>query len=218
VPCEPDESVDDAEREDRNAQREEKPGDEKAADDSRDATPQASPRLGPHESSSRPARERCRLKVGGAHLFALPNAASRFARSKRPEWGVHTEFCGFAAISSSSLLNQARAPGFLARMMTELIGWAAAAILVATIGRQVYAQWRAGTTAGVSKWLFIGQVSASTGFVVYSWLERDWVFVATNAVMLGTAILGQCVYLRNSRKNRCGASPREAKNPYSVRG
>ena len=69
-------------------------------------------------------------------------------------------------------------------MLTELIGWAAAAILVATIGRQVYTQWRAGTTDGVSKWLFIGQVSASTGFVVYSWLLRDWVFVATNAVML----------------------------------
>jgi MtN3 and saliva related transmembrane protein len=103
-------------------------------------------------------------------------------------------------------------------MVTELIGWAAAAILVATIGRQVYTQWRAGTTAGVSKWLFIGQVSASIGFVVYSWLERDWVFVATNAVMLATAILGQCVYLRNRRKNRRDASRREAKKPYSVRG
>jgi MtN3 and saliva related transmembrane protein len=98
-------------------------------------------------------------------------------------------------------------------MVTELIGWAAAAILVATIGRQVYAQWRAGTTAGVSKWLFVGQVSASTGFVVYS-----WVFVATNAVMLATAILGQYVYLRNCRKNRRSERPQEAKKPYSVRG
>ena len=103
-------------------------------------------------------------------------------------------------------------------MVTELIGWAAAAILVATIGRQVYTQWRAGTTAGVSKWLFVGQVSASTGFVIYSWLERDGVFVATNAVMLGTAILGQWVYLRNRRKN-CRSDPRrQAKKPYSVRG
>jgi len=78
-------------------------------------------------------------------------------------------------------------------MVTALIGWAAAAILVATIGRQVYTQWRAGTTAGVSRWLFIGQVSASTGFVVYSWLVQDWVFVTTNAIMRATAILGQCV-------------------------
>jgi len=103
-------------------------------------------------------------------------------------------------------------------MVTELIGWAAAAILVATIGRQVYTQWRAETTAGVSKWLFIGQVSASTGFVVYSGLKQDWVFVATNAVMLATAILGQCVYLRNRRKKPCSDLPRGAKKPYSVRG
>ena len=103
-------------------------------------------------------------------------------------------------------------------MVTELIGWAAAAILVATIGRQVYTQWRAGTTAGVSKWLFVGQVSASAGFVVYSWLARDWVFVATNAVMLGTAVLGQCIYLRNCRKNRRSAPRPRAKKPYSVRG
>lgn len=87
-------------------------------------------------------------------------------------------------------------------MGTELIGWMAAAILVATIGRQVYTQWRDGTTAGVSKWLFVGQLSASTGFVVYSWLLRDWVFVATNAVMLVTALLGQYIYLRNQRNPR----------------
>jgi len=103
-------------------------------------------------------------------------------------------------------------------MGKELIGWAAAIILVATIGRQVYTQWRAGTTAGVSKWLFIGQLSASTGFVIYSWLLRDWVFVATNAAMLATAVLGQCIYLRNRRKNRSGAARGEAKKPYSARG
>jgi uncharacterized protein with PQ loop repeat len=132
--------------------------------------------------------------------------------------GADTEFCGLAANSSSPPLNQSPRAGLLPRMVTELIGWAAAAILVATIGRQVYTQWRAGTTAGVSKWLFVGQVSASTGFVIYSWLQRDWVFVATNVVMLGTAILGQWVYLRNRRKN-CRSDPRrEAKKPYSVRG
>jgi len=91
-------------------------------------------------------------------------------------------------------------------MLTELIGWAAAAILVATIGRQVYTQWRDGTTAGVSRWLFVGQVSASTGFVIYSWLLRDWVFVATNAVLLATALLGQAIYRRNRRRaGRSGA-------------
>lgn len=89
-------------------------------------------------------------------------------------------------------------------MGKELIGWTAAAILIATIGRQVYAEWRAGTTAGVSRWLFVGQVSASIGFVAYSWLLGDWVFVATNAAVLVTALLGQCIYLYNCGKTRRG--------------
>jgi MtN3 and saliva related transmembrane protein len=115
-------------------------------------------------------------------------------------------------------VNQRSEPGLVARMIQELIGWTAAALLIATIGRQVYTQWREGTTAGVSKWLFIGQVSASVGFVIYSWLLRDWVFVATNAVMLATAILGQWVYVRNSRKDRRGGARQKAKKPYSARG
>lgn len=107
-------------------------------------------------------------------------------------------------------------------MGTELIGWAAAALLIATIGRQVYTQWRAGTTAGVSKWLFVGQVSASVLFVIYSWLEGDWVFIATNSVMLATAILGQCIYLRNCRKTPAegagGGTDDKVKKPYSAQG
>lgn len=86
------------------------------------------------------------------------------------------------------------------RMATELIGWAAAAILLLTIGRQVYAQWRAGTTAGLSCWLFLGQCAASIGFVVYSWRLGNWVFVATNIALQATAVLGQAIYLRNRRR------------------
>lgn len=85
-------------------------------------------------------------------------------------------------------------------MATELIGWTAAIILLATIGRQVYSQWRDGTSQGVSKWLFVGQVSASIGFVIYSWVLANWVFVVTNVLMLVTAIFGQWVYLRNKRR------------------
>ncbi|HEY3918230.1 MAG TPA: hypothetical protein VGL83_10580 [Stellaceae bacterium] len=102
-------------------------------------------------------------------------------------------------------------------MATELIGWAAAAILIATIGRQVYTQWRDGTTAGVSKWLFVGQVSASIGFIVYSWLLRELVFVATNVVMLLTALLGQHIYLRNQRKMR-RLGPLQGQKSHILRG
>lgn len=85
-------------------------------------------------------------------------------------------------------------------MWTELIGWCAAAILLLTISRQVYTQWRAGSTHGLSRWLFIGQLTASTGFFVYSWLLGNWVFVATNLLMLVTAGIGQWIYLRNKRR------------------
>ncbi len=86
--------------------------------------------------------------------------------------------------------------------MTETIGWLSATILLLTIGRQVYSQWRAGTDQGVSKWLFVGQVAASTGFVIYSWMLSSWVFVATNALMLVTAIVGEWVFMSNRRKKK----------------
>lgn len=87
-------------------------------------------------------------------------------------------------------------------MVTELIGWFSAAVLLLTIGRQVYAQWRSRSTQGLSRWLFIGQLTASTGFVIYSWLVGNWVFVATNVLMLATAALGQLIYLNNLRREK----------------
>lgn len=84
-------------------------------------------------------------------------------------------------------------------MWIELIGWSAAAILLLTICRQVYTEWRDRSTRGLSKWLFIGQFAASTGFVAYSWLLGNWVFVTTNFLMLATAGTGQWIYLRNKR-------------------
>jgi MtN3 and saliva related transmembrane protein len=83
--------------------------------------------------------------------------------------------------------------------MTESIGWMAAAVLLATMGRQVYTQWRDGTSKGVSKWLFVGQLAASLGFIVYSWRLGNWVFVVTNVLMLLTAALGQRIYLSNRK-------------------
>ena len=85
---------------------------------------------------------------------------------------------------------------------TQLIGWAAAGILLLTLGRQVYSQWRDRTSKGVSKWLFVGQCAASAGFIVYSWLLQNWVFLVTNALMLVTAVLGEIVYLRNRKTTK----------------
>ena len=74
--------------------------------------------------------------------------------------------------------------------MMEAIGWLSSLILILTIGKQIYKQWQEGSSEGVSKWLFIGQISASAGFVIYSWLLNNWVFVVTNIVMLLSAFVG----------------------------
>jgi MtN3 and saliva related transmembrane protein len=74
--------------------------------------------------------------------------------------------------------------------MQEAIGWFSSFVLVLTIGKQVYKQWKSGTSEGVSKWLFLGQITASVGFVVYSWLVKNWVFVVTNGLLLVQALLG----------------------------
>lgn len=85
--------------------------------------------------------------------------------------------------------------------MTELIGWGAAAILLATIVRQVYAQWKSGTAQGVSKWLFFGQLTASILFSVYSLLLANWVFVVSNLMLIVVAVTGQFIYYRNKRRD-----------------
>ncbi|HEY0006102.1 MAG TPA: hypothetical protein VGB17_15085 [Pyrinomonadaceae bacterium] len=84
--------------------------------------------------------------------------------------------------------------------MTEVIGWVSSLILVLTIAKQVHKQWQEGTSEGVSKWLFIGQLSASLGFTIYSWLVHNWVFVVTNALMLLNGLLGLAIVLHHRKR------------------
>jgi MtN3 and saliva related transmembrane protein len=89
-------------------------------------------------------------------------------------------------------------------MWTDMVGWISALILILTISRQVYTQWRTKSIEGVSHWLFIGQVAASTGFVIYSFLVENWVFVVANVCILMTAVAGQLIYMRNKRMASAG--------------
>ena len=89
--------------------------------------------------------------------------------------------------------------------MVEAVGWVSSFILVLTIAKQVYKQWQEGSSEGVSKWLFVGQMAASLGFTVYSWLVDNWVFVVTNAVMLVNGLLGLLIVLHHRRRERAGA-------------
>ena len=82
----------------------------------------------------------------------------------------------------------------------EAIGWASSIILIATISKQVFKQWHDGTSEGVSKWLFIGQLAASAGFTVYSWLVKNWVFVVTNGLMMLNALAGYGITMLQKRR------------------
>ena len=84
--------------------------------------------------------------------------------------------------------------------MADALGWASSMILVCTIAKQVWKQWQAGSSEGVSKWLFIGQITASIGFTAYSLLLGNWVFVVTNALMLVNALVGYGIVVRHRRR------------------
>ena len=74
--------------------------------------------------------------------------------------------------------------------MTEVIGWISSTILFLTVSRQIYKQWQEGTSEGVSIWLFLGQIVASVGFAIYSWLVWNPVFIFTNVLMVLNGIVG----------------------------
>ena len=86
--------------------------------------------------------------------------------------------------------------------MVETIGWASSAILIVTLANQILKQWREGTSKGVSAWLFVGQIAASTGFTIYSLLVRNWVFAVTNGIMLLNGLLGYGITVRHRRMGR----------------
>ena len=86
--------------------------------------------------------------------------------------------------------------------MIEIIGWASSIILLVTLVKQVKKQWDSGTSEGVSKWLFVGQLFASIGFTVYSYLVGSWVFTATNGFLILNNIVGICLYFHFAKKDK----------------
>jgi uncharacterized protein with PQ loop repeat len=89
--------------------------------------------------------------------------------------------------------------------MTEIIGWASSLILIVTLIKQVYKQWKEGKSEGVSKWLYVGQMTASVGFAVYSFLLWNPVFIFTNSLLVINAIVGLLVNLHLKRKEENAA-------------
>ena len=98
--------------------------------------------------------------------------------------------------------------------MAEVIGWSSSVVLLLTIGKQIHKQWRDDSSEGVSKWLFVGQLSASAGFTVYSYLVRNWVFVVTNALMVLSALVGLAIVLHHRARRR--SAPRAERMPAAL--
>jgi MtN3 and saliva related transmembrane protein len=84
--------------------------------------------------------------------------------------------------------------------MIDSIGWASSLILIATIATQIAKQWRDKTSAGVSTWLFVGQLGASVGFTIYSLLVKNWVFAVTNGIMVLNGLIGYGITVRHKRE------------------
>jgi uncharacterized protein with PQ loop repeat len=80
--------------------------------------------------------------------------------------------------------------------MIEILGWASSLILLVTLVRQVHKQWKERSSEGVSKWLFTGQLAASTGFLTYSILTGNIVFAVTNAMLTVNNIIGIVLYFQ----------------------
>lgn len=83
---------------------------------------------------------------------------------------------------------------------TDIVGWGASAILIATLMRQSYVLWTDENAKGVSKWLFVGQIAASVLFIVYSWMVGNWVFIVSNTLILLTALAGEAGLMWRKRQ------------------
>jgi MtN3 and saliva related transmembrane protein len=88
----------------------------------------------------------------------------------------------------------------------NIIGLIATAILISTLVAQTVKQWHERTTRGVARWFFLGQVSASVGFVIYSLMVGSMLFAVTNCLILLSAVAGYVVLRMNRR--RVAAPPR----------
>jgi uncharacterized protein with PQ loop repeat len=80
------------------------------------------------------------------------------------------------------------------------IGWAAVTVLFATMAGQAWKEWRDRVKHGMSKWFFVGQVTASLLFIAYSAMVGSMIFVVGNVLVLAAAIAGGAILAYNRAK------------------
>ena len=101
--------------------------------------------------------------------------------------------------------------------MIEIIGWASSFVLILTIATQIAKQWRDRTSAGVSTWLFVGQLAASVGFTMYSLLVKNWVFAVTNGIMILNGLVGYAITVKHKRRGGDGTDEKDGSRINSAR-
>ena len=79
----------------------------------------------------------------------------------------------------------------------DWIGWAAVAVLFATMTGQAWKEWRDRVKHGISKWFFAGQLAASVLFITYSAMVGNTIFVVGNTLVLAAALAGGGILLYN---------------------
>jgi MtN3 and saliva related transmembrane protein len=96
----------------------------------------------------------------------------------------------------------------VSEVLPDALGWVSSVVLLATLITQVVRQWRVASVEGVSWVLFSGQIAASIGFVAYSVMIQNTVFIVTNSLILATAVTGQVIYLRKRHRQQRAAGSR----------
>lgn len=85
-------------------------------------------------------------------------------------------------------------------MKIEYIGWFSSILLMITLALQLKKQYAEKTSAGVSKFLFVGQFFAESGFIIYSILIKNWIFAFTSSVLLIENCIGLYLTLEFKKK------------------
>jgi len=85
-------------------------------------------------------------------------------------------------------------------MSAEMVGWAAVAILFATMTGQAWTEWRDRVKKGINPWFFVGQVAASVAFILYSAMVGNTIFVVGNTLVLAAALAGGAILLWNKKR------------------
>jgi MtN3 and saliva related transmembrane protein len=84
-------------------------------------------------------------------------------------------------------------------VLGQIIGWASTLVLLITLLSQIRKEIAVGKADEISPVLFIGQCAASLGFLAYSALVGNVVFVVSNAMILVVALIGVGVRRRLSK-------------------